>query len=54
MIAIALALSAAPRIGKAGDGGDGRDLVQFRQEVETLKGSEGAERRVVPDGSGLG
>ena len=48
MVAIALALLTTPRCGNAaGDGGDARDLVQFRQEIETLKGSEAAERRRV-------
>src|SRR5258708_20328261 len=48
MVAIGMALLTAPRSGNAaGDGGDARDLVQFRQEIETLKGSEAAERRRV-------
>lgn len=47
MLAIALTIFTAPRIGIAGDGGDARDLVQFRQEIETLKGSEAVERRRV-------
>jgi hypothetical protein len=47
MIAVALIFSMAPSIGVAGDGGGTRDLVQFRQEIETLKGSEAAERRRV-------
>jgi hypothetical protein len=48
MFAIALILFAAPRIGMTADGGgDPRDLVQFRQEIETLKGSEAAERKRV-------
>ncbi|HZC45238.1 MAG TPA: hypothetical protein VE243_02115, partial [Candidatus Acidoferrum sp.] len=48
MFAIALILFAAPRIGMTADGGgDVRDLVQFRQEIETLKGSEAAERKRV-------
>src|SRR5258708_27074742 len=48
MVAIGLALLTTPRCGNAaGDGGDARDLVQFRQEIETLKGSEAAERRRV-------
>jgi septal ring factor EnvC (AmiA/AmiB activator) len=47
VIAIALTL-ASPRFGiAAGDGGDARDLVQFRQEIDSLKGSEAAERRRV-------
>jgi septal ring factor EnvC (AmiA/AmiB activator) len=48
MIAVALIFLTAPSIGVAAeDGGDTRDLVQFRQEIETLKGSEAAERRRV-------
>jgi septal ring factor EnvC (AmiA/AmiB activator) len=48
MIAVALIFLIAPSIGVAAeDGGDTRDLVQFRQEIETLKGSEAAERRRV-------
>jgi hypothetical protein len=48
MIAVALALLTVPRSSNAAaDGGDARDLVQFRQEIETLKGSEAAERRRV-------
>jgi hypothetical protein len=47
VLAIALTLIAAPRFGIAEDGGDTRVLVQFRQEIETLKGSEAAERRRV-------
>jgi hypothetical protein len=39
---------ASPRFGiAAGDSGDPRDLVQFRQEIDSLKGSEAAERRRV-------
>jgi len=43
MLAIALTLFAVPRIA-AGDGGSPSDLVQFQQEIETLKNSEAAER----------
>jgi len=48
MIAVALMFLTAPitRVA-AEDGGDPRDLVHFRQEIETLKGSEAAERRRV-------
>ena len=46
MLAIALTLI-SPRFEIAEDGGDTRVLVQFRQEIETLKGSEAAERRRV-------
>ena len=48
MIAVALIFLAAPSIKVvAEDGSNPRDLVQFRQEIETLKGSEAAERRRV-------
>ena len=48
MLAIALTLLAAARVAiAAGDGGDVRDLVQFQQEIEMLKGSEASERRRV-------
>jgi hypothetical protein len=47
MLAIALTF-AAPRFGiAAGDSGDAPDLVQFRQEIDSLKGSEATERRRV-------
>lgn len=48
LLAIALTLLAAARVAiAAGDGGDVRDLVQFQQEIEMLKGSEASERRRV-------
>ena len=47
-IAIALCAAAVPRIGTASEErGDARDLVQFRQEIETLRGTEAAERKRV-------
>lgn len=48
MLAITLMLLALPRSGiAAGDDGETRDLLHFRQEIETLKDSEAAERRRV-------
>jgi hypothetical protein len=47
MLAVALALLAAPRIVIAAEDGDNRDLVHFRQEIDSLKGSEAAERKRV-------
>ena len=48
MIAVALIFLAAPtnRVA-AEDGSDPPDFVQFRQEIETLRGSEALERRRV-------
>jgi hypothetical protein len=45
MLAIALTFAAPPFGIAAGDSGDAPDLVQFRQEIDSLKGSEAAERR---------
>jgi hypothetical protein len=47
MLAIALTLLAAPRFGIAAEERDARDLVQFRQEIDELKGSEAAARKRV-------
>jgi septal ring factor EnvC (AmiA/AmiB activator) len=47
MLAIALTLLAAPRFGIAAEERDARDLVQFRQEIDALKGSEAAARKRV-------
>jgi hypothetical protein len=47
MLAIVLVLFAAPRIAISGDDGVPRDLVRFRQDIETLKSAEAAERRRV-------
>jgi hypothetical protein len=49
MFAIALTLLAAPRIAIAvEDGGDARDLVHFRQEIDSLKGSEAPSSTLAP------
>ena len=48
-LAIVIALFVAPRVAISGDGAP-HDLVQFRQDIETLKRSEAAERwRVAQD-----
>jgi hypothetical protein len=43
-----IALFAGPRVAISGDGAP-HDLVQFRQDIETLKRSEAAERRRVSE-----
>jgi hypothetical protein len=48
LLALALTLLAAtPSVLAADDSGGAHDLVHFRQEIETLKGSEAAERKRV-------
>jgi len=47
MIGITLTLAALSRIAIAEDDGNPRDLIYFRQEIETLKGVEAAERKRV-------
>jgi len=49
MIGITLTLAALSRIAIAEDDGNPRDLIYFRQEIETLKGVEAAEHLVVLD-----